>query len=152
MVAGFAFGAVTRGVMVGAVTAIVMAFFVDIRIHNIWAILYFGISASLMLALLGIAGGVWAEKFDHIAVVTNFVVTPLSFLSGTFYSADSLPEAGQILVHFNPFFYMIDGFRYGFTGISDGTIMTGVVVLAAVNALLWLLCYRMIKSGYKLKA
>lgn len=152
MVAGFAFGAVTRGMIVGVVTAIAMAFFVDISIHNIWAILYFGISASLMLALLGIAGGVWAEKFDHIAVVTNFVVTPLSFLSGTFYSAESLPEAGQILVHFNPFFYMIDGFRFGFTGISDGTIMTGVVVLAAVNTALWLLCYRMIKSGYKLKA
>ena len=152
MVAGFAFGAVTRGVVVGVVTAIFMSFFVDVAIHNIWAILYFGFSASLMLSLLGIAGGVWAEKFDHIAVVTNFVVTPLSFLSGTFYSAESLPEAGQVLVHFNPFFYMIDGFRYGFTGISDGTIMTGVVVLAAVNAALWMLCYRMIKSGYKLKA
>ena len=82
----------TRGVVVGLVTAIFMSFFVDVQIHNIWAILYFGLSASLMLAILGIAGGVWAEKFDHIAVVTNFVVTPLSFLSGTFYSAESLPK------------------------------------------------------------
>jgi len=105
-----------------------------------------------MLSLLGIAGGVWSEKFDHIAVVTNFVITPLSFLSGTFYSAENLPEAGKVLVHYNPFFYMIDGFRYGFTGVSDGTVMTGVVVLAVVNVLLWILCYRMIKSGYKLKA
>ncbi|HBS24052.1 ABC-2 type transport system permease protein [Thalassospira sp. MBR-102] len=152
MVAGFAFGAVTRGIMVGVATTIVMAFFVDVGIHNIWAILYFGISASLMLSLLGIAGGVWSEKFDHIAVVTNFVITPLSFLSGTFYSAENLPEAGKVLVHYNPFFYMIDGFRYGFTGVSDGTVMTGVVVLAVVNVLLWILCYRMIKSGYKLKA
>ncbi|OSQ50329.1 ABC transporter permease [Thalassospira alkalitolerans] len=152
MVAGFALGAVTRGVMVGFATTVVMAFFVDVSIHNIWAILYFGISASLMLALLGIAGGVWSEKFDHIAVVTNFIITPLSFLSGTFYSAKNLPEVGQILVHYNPFFYMIDGFRYGFTGVSDGTVMTGVVVLAVVNLVLWMLCYRMIKSGYKLKA
>ena len=152
MVAGFALGAVTRGILVGLATGIAMACFVELHIHNIWAVLYFGISASMMLALLGIAGGIWAEKFDHIAVVTNFVVTPLSFLSGTFYSADSLPEAGQVLVHFNPFFYMIDGFRYGFTGNSDGTIMIGVIVLAVVNVSLWVLCYRMIKTGYKLKA
>ncbi|WP_339781824.1 ABC transporter permease [uncultured Thalassospira sp.] len=152
LVAGFALGAVTRGVMVGCATIIAMAFFVDLQFHNIWAILYFGISASLMLALLGIAGGVWSEKFDHIAVVTNFVITPLSFLSGTFYSAEHLPEAGRVLAHFNPFFYMIDGFRYGFIGVSDGSITTGVIVLLCVNVFLSILCYRMIKTGYKLKA
>ncbi|MDP2700333.1 ABC transporter permease [Thalassospira sp.] len=152
LVAGFALGAVTRGIMVGIATAVVMAFFVDMEIHNIWAVLYFGISASLMLSLLGIAGGVWSEKFDHIAVVTNFIITPLSFLSGTFYSAENLPEGGRILAHFNPFFYMIDGFRYGFIGIADGSIVTGMIVLLVVNIALWLLCYRMIKSGYKLKA
>jgi ABC-2 type transport system permease protein len=152
LVAGFAAGAVTRGIMVGVATTVVQAFFVDIGIYNIWAILYFGISASLMLSLLGIAGGVWSEKFDHIAVVTNFIITPLSFLSGTFYSASHLPEVGKVLAHFNPFFYMIDGFRYGFIGTSDGSVLTGVVVLLGVNIALAVLCYRMIKTGYKLKA
>jgi len=108
--------------------------------------------ASMLLALLGMIGGIWSEKFDHIAAVTNFVVTPLAFLSGTFYTIDRLPEDWQFVAHLNPFFYMIDGFRYGFIGQSDGTLGTGIVVMAAANLVLWAVALRMLATGYKLKA
>jgi ABC-2 type transport system permease protein len=149
---GIAMGGVSRGVAVGGVVALTMGLFVPLHAHNIGAILYFGIMASLMLALLGIAGGIWSEKFDQMAAVTNFVITPLSFLSGTFYSIDRLPPVFQHIAHVNPFFYMIDGFRYGVVGQSDVNPMIGVAVLASVNAALWLLCHRMFARGYKLKA
>ncbi len=149
---GIAMGGVSRGVAVGGVVALTMGLFVPLHAHNIGAILYFGIMASLMLALLGIAGGIWSEKFDQMAAVTNFVITPLSFLSGTFYSIDRLPPVFQHIAHVNPFFYMIDGFRYGVVGQSDVNPMIGAAVLAAVNAALWLLCHRMFARGYKLKA
>ncbi len=149
---GIALGGTTRGILVGAVVGVVMAFFVDLRIHNILFIVATGASASLMLALLGTIGGIWSEKFDHIAAVTNFVVTPLSFLSGTFYSIDRLPAFGQTLAHINPFFYMIDGFRFGFIGYSDTDPVLGLAVLTGVNIGLWLMCHRMFASGYKLKS
>ncbi len=149
---GIAMGGVSRGIVVGSVVALAMSFFVPLHAHNIGAILYFGIMASLMLALLGIASGIWSEKFDQMAAVTNFVITPLSFLSGTFYSIDRLPPVFQHIAHINPFFYMIDGFRYGVIGQSDVNPLIGAAVLAAVNAVLWLLCHRMFARGYKLKA
>ena len=104
-----------------------------------------------MLSLLGLMGGIWADKFDHIAAVTNFVITPLSFLSGTFYTIDRLPGAWQLVAHLNPFFYMIDGFRYGVTGHADSNPALGVAVLVAINALLWTGCHLMFKRGYKLR-
>lgn len=149
---GFALGGATRGVFCGAIVAIAMAFFVPVEIHNFWLILYHGCMAALMLSLLGMIGGIWSEKFDHMAAMTNFVITPLSFLSGTFYSIERLPEAGKVLAHFNPFFYMIDGFRAGFIGQSDAPVLTGIIVMAAINTVLWLVCYRMFKAGYRLKA
>ena len=149
---GITMGGATRGVCVGIVVALAMGFFVDLSIHHWGYILYHGFMAALMLSLLGTIGGIWSEKFDHIAAVTNFIITPLSFLSGTFYSIQRLPEAAQVAAHFNPFFYMIDGVRYGFAGHSDGSLMAGLVVMAVVNALLWGLCTWMFASGYKLKA
>jgi ABC-2 type transport system permease protein len=104
-----------------------------------------------MLGLLGILTGIWAEKFDHVATITNFVVTPLSFLSGTFYAISKLPEPWLTLAHVNPFFFMIDGMRYAFTGYHDGSILIGALVLASVNAGLWAACQQMFKSGYKLR-
>jgi ABC-2 type transport system permease protein len=106
---------------------------------------------GLMLGLLGILTGIWAEKFDHVATITNFVVTPLSFLSGTFYAISKLPEPWLTLAHVNPFFFMIDGMRYAFTGYHDGSILIGALVLAGVNAGLWAVCQQMFKSGYKLR-
>jgi len=149
---GFALGGATRGVFCGAVVAVAMAFFVPVEIHSLGFILYHGFMAAMMLSLLGMIGGIWSEKFDHMAAMTNFVITPLSFLSGTFYSIERLPEAGKLLAHFNPFFYMIDGFRYGFIGQSDAPLLTGVLVMAGINAGLWLVCYKLFKSGYRLKA
>lgn len=149
---GIALGGTTRGLVVGLVVGVVMSFFVTMGIHNVFFVAFHAFAASLMLALLGMIGGIWAEKFDHIAAVTNFVITPLSFLSGTFYSIERLPEFGQVLAHFNPLFYMIDGFRYGIIGRADTDPVIGVVVLCAVNVALWGLCYRMIATGYKLKA
>jgi ABC-2 type transport system permease protein len=145
-------GGVSRGVAVGVVVALTMSLFVPMHAYNIGAILYFGIMASLMLALLGIVAAIWSEKFDQMAAVTNFVISPLSFLSGTFYSLDRLPPTFQHLAHINPFFYMIDGFRYGVIGHSDVDPMIGAAVLVVVNGLLWAACYWMFARGYKLKA
>jgi ABC-2 type transport system permease protein len=107
---------------------------------------------SMMLALLGLIGGLWSEKFDHLAAVQNFIIMPATFLSGTFYTVDRLPGAWKLLCHLNPFFYMIDGFRYGFIGVSDGTLGIGLAVLAVCNILLLSLAYWMIATGYKLKS
>jgi len=148
---GHAMGGVTRGLFVGAAVAVVVSFIVPFGIHNVGFILYFAVGASLMLSLLGVIGGIWSDKFDHIAALTNFIITPLSFLSGTFYSINRLPETAQIVAHFNPFFYMIDGFRYGFIGQADASIWVGMVVVAGVDAVLWWVCWRMFETGYKLK-
>ena len=149
---GYALGGATRGVLVGLSVALAMWAFVPIRIHDPLAVIYYAFMGSLMLSLLGMIGGIWSEKFDHIAAVTNFVITPLSFLSGTFYTIDRLPEAGRVIAQFNPFFYMIDGVRYGFIGHADAPLVTGIIVMFAVNAVLWALTHRMFATGYRLKA
>lgn len=145
-------GGASRGIAVGISVAVAMSFFIPIHFHSIGFIIYHGFMASLMLALLGTVAGIWSVKFDHIAAVTNFIITPLSFLSGTFYSIHSLPELAQKIVVFNPFFYMIDGFRYGFIGSSDSEPLLGLAVMAGINISLWILCRQMFRSGYKLKA
>jgi ABC-2 type transport system permease protein len=114
-------------------------------------IAFHGIAASLMLAQLGILGGIWADKFDHIAAVTNFVVTPFAFLSGAFYSVERLPDPWHAIAHANPFFYMIDGFRYGFIGHADSSLVAGAAVLVTANALLLWLNWRLFSIGYKLR-
>lgn len=116
-----------------------------------WAALYFGLMGAGMLSFLGVMTSVWAEKFDHNATVTNFVIQPLSLLSGTFYSIDGLHGAFRAFSHINPFFYVISGFRYGFLGTSDSNILTGAIVLLLVNIALGTLCYWLIRSGWKLK-
>ena len=151
-VTAFALGGITRGVAVGVATYIGISIFLDVPIHNIFMIAFMAVMASLMLSLMGLIAGIWADKFDHIAAVTNFVITPLSFLSGTFYSIENLPQFGVTLAHFNPFFYMIDGFRYGFIGQSDSDPTNGIIVLSVMNIGLWILCHQMLKRGYKLKA
>ena len=152
MAVAYVGGGVTRGMFVGVVTGAAIWIFVPLGIHSPAYILFHGLMASMMLAQLGMIGGIWSEKFDHIAAFTNFVVTPLTFLSGTFYSVDRLPPTFWWLAHFNPFFYMIDGFRYGFIGQSDGTLAVGIAVMLGINAALAALLLRMLSSGYKLKA
>ena len=145
-------GGVTRGLVVGLAVTLTMALFAPVAVHSWPVAIYHAFSASLMLSLLGMIGGIWSEKFDHIAAVTNFVVTPLSFLSGTFYSIQRLPEMWQTVAHLNPFFYLIDGFRYGFIGQSDSPILTGILVTGAINVVLLLITHRMVATGYRLKA
>ena len=101
---------------------------------------------------MGFITGLWAEKFDHTATVTNFVITPLSFLSGVFYSIDKLPQFFQTISHLNPFFYMIDGFRYGFLGRSDGSISIGLIYLLILSILMWYVAFFLYKKGYKIKS
>ncbi len=149
---GYAVGAVTRGVIVGTCTTFVLYFFAPMSFYSIAHIFLFAILGTFMLGSLGIAAGIWSEKFDHIAAVTNFVVTPMTFLSGTFYSISMLPELWQGIAHFNPFFYMIDGFRYGYTGQADSNVNIGIAVLLTCNCALALLSYSMLKSGYKIKS
>ena len=150
--AAYVGAAVVRGLMVGAVTLLSIVVFVPVGLHSPFFVLYHAVMASMMMGLLGLLGGIWAEKFDHLAAVTNFVITPLTFLSGTFYTIDRLPLTFQILAHVNPFFYMIDGFRYGFIGQSDGTLLIGLAVLALVNGGLWWLLLRLLATGYRLRA
>jgi ABC-2 type transport system permease protein len=148
---GIAAAGVTRGVIVGAATGLAMIPFIGIGVEHAWAIAFFAVGASLMLSLLGIIAGVWSEKFDHLQAVTNFILLPLTFLSGTFYSVSMLPPLFHTITHWNPVFYLIDGFRYGFTGHADGSIMIGVLTTIGVNAVLWVIADRLFRNGYRLK-
>lgn len=149
---GYAAGSVFRGMIVGICTTVLLSLFVDLWPHSFIAVLGYAVLGNLMLGSLGLAAGIWSEKFDHIAAVTNFIVTPMTFLSGTFYSVGMLPPFWQKLTLFNPFFYMIDGFRYGFIGHADSNIAVGVLLLVVCNVFLAVLSYRMIKTGYKIKS
>jgi ABC-2 type transport system permease protein len=149
---GIVAGGVTRGLLVAVVVTLAMLPAVPIGLAHPLLVLYYALSGSLMLALLGLLAGIWAERFDQMATVTNFVVTPLSFLSGTFYSIAQLPGPFLVAAYLNPFFYLIDGLRFGFTGHADGPILIGAIAVAAVNLGLWLLAHALIARGYRLKA
>ena len=153
-----ALGGASRGLLVGFVTAVTTYLFTmgaaPLQIAHPLALLYFAVSASLMLSLAGIIAGVWSEKFDQLAAVTNFVVAPLAMLSGTFFSvrSENIPDFVATASMFNPFFYVIDGFRYGFVGASDSPVLIGAVLSLLVNIVLAAICYRIIKIGWRLKA
>jgi ABC-2 type transport system permease protein len=149
--AGFALGAATRGVLVGVVTAVAVFFFAEARISHLWAVIYFGLAASFMMGFVGVIAGLWSEKFDHLAAVTNFVIVPMTFLSGTFYLVERLPEPFRTLSHYNPFFYLIDGFRYGFIGQADGSIAVGVVTSGLLTLVLGGVCWLLFRRGWRLK-
>ncbi len=151
LAAGFAAGAATRGILVGLGTAICIWPFAPMHLSHIWAILYFGVGASVLMALVGVLAGLWAEKFDHMAAATNFIIMPLTFLSGTFYLTDRLPEPFRSISHFNPMFYLIDGFRYGFIGQADGSIAIGVAMTAGLAVALSVWAWALFRVGYKLK-
>tara|TARA_X000001036_G_scaffold358913_1_gene341486 strand:+ start:114 stop:926 length:813 start_codon:yes stop_codon:yes gene_type:complete len=141
---------VTRSVMIAVVTIIVFKFIIDLEITNYFLLVVFTLLSSFILGNIGIIAGLWAEKFDHMATVTNFVIVPLSFLSGTFYSIERLPDFLQIVSKVNPFFYMIDGFRYSFIGSADGSITVGLVYLTILSFVSWFVTYLLYKKGYKI--
>ncbi|MEM8798906.1 MAG: ABC transporter permease [Pseudomonadota bacterium] len=154
LVTAYVAGGVTRGVLVAASVSVAMFFWpgVSIGVAHGWAIIYFALSAAIMMSLIGILTGIWADKFDHAAAITNFIIQPLSILSGTFYSIERLPENWQAFCHLNPFFYLIDGFRYGIIGRADGDVLTGALVCLGLNIVLWLLCLRVFQRGYRIKS
>ncbi len=152
LVVGIAMGGLTRGIFVGLGTYVAMVYFVPISFVHVGAMLYFALSSALLLSLMGLIGGIWAEKFDHLATITNFIITPLSFLSGTFYSVKNLPDFAHAVTQYNPFFFMIDGFRYSLTGHHEGSLLRGVLMLAALNIIFWLLAYMMLRRGYRIKS
>jgi ABC-2 type transport system permease protein len=149
---GYLSGGILRGLCVGVVTTLTMSFFVPVEMHSLFYIFAFAILGTMMLSMLGVVGGIWSEKFDHIAAVTNFFVTPLTFLSGTFYAIENLPPLWQNIAHYNPFFHMIDGFRYGFIGHESAAPFVGLCFLLVINVILGTLSYWMLRTGYKIKS
>ena len=144
--------AVTRSLLIAVVSITIFSLFVDIFISNVFIIFIYAFLGSFILGAAGFCAGLWAEKFDHMATVTNFFIIPLSFLSGTFYTIDKLPNFLQSLSIINPFFYMIDGFRYGFLGKSDGSITVGLIYLSILALTTWLASFYLYKKGYKIKS
>lgn len=144
-------GGVTRGTLVGIVVAAAVSVFVPFHIVHPGLAVFYLLASSLMLAIIGLLTGIRSQSFDQLSAITNYIITPLSFLSGTFYSIRQLPEFWYKICHLNPFFYMIDGFRYAFTDYADGSITTGITVLCVTNTLLWYVAQHLISKGYRIK-
>jgi ABC-2 type transport system permease protein len=157
LMTGIIAAAVTRAIMVGCTVALAMVLWpgVSLTVEHLWAVVWFGLMGAVMLAILGLATSIWAEKFDHNAAITNFVIAPLSLLSGTFYTIENLHGVFQAISRANPFFYVISGFRYGFLGQSDMGDANHVALaglgLLALNLVMGFATYRVLKSGWKLK-
>jgi ABC-2 type transport system permease protein len=156
---GMCAAAVSRAVMVGLALVLFMLFWPGVSLHvsHSWAVVWFGLMGSLFLAFVGILTSIWAEKFDHNAAITNFLVTPLTMLSGTFYEISNLAPVFRMASHANPFFYVISGFRFGFIGQSDiggsnEAVLHSAIGLGLFNALLGLITYLVLRSGWKLKS
>ena len=144
--------AVTRSIVILIISIIVFSLIVEIHIYSIFYIFVGAFLGSFILGALGFITGLWAEKFDHTATITNFIVTPLSFLSGVFYSVDRLPAFFQSISKINPFFFIIDITRFGFLGVSDGFIVFGLFYLTILAFIMWFLSYYLYKIGYKIKS
>ena len=152
LLAGFVLGGVTRGVMLGALNYLVFVPVLDIYPMFMGYVFVFAILGSVFMSLAGVITGIWAEKYDQMALITNFLITPLAFLSGTFYSIERLPDALKLFTSWNPFFHMIDGFRYGVLGITDLNAHISAGFLLAVCILLWMIASKMLRTGYKIKS
>ena len=146
------FAAVTRGLVILIISILVFSLIVEIHIYSILYIFIGAFLGTFILGALGFITGLWAEKFDHTATITNFIITPLSFLSGVFYSIERLPNFFQSISKINPFFYIIDICRFGFLGTSDGSIGIGLVYLTILSIIVWLISYYLYKIGYKIKS
>lgn len=154
LTAAYVAGSITRAWCVGLAIWGAMLLWpgVDITVHHPLQVLFFGTMGAALLALMGMLTGIWADKFDHGAAVTNFVVQPLTLLSGTFYAIDRLSPRFQAFSRSNPFFYMIDGFRSGFTGVAEANPWFGGAIITILTLILWAVTYALLKSGWKLRA
>ncbi len=147
----YVIASMVRGLVVGSGVFVVTAWFADLSFaHPLW-IVVFAVLGSAILGTMGLLAGIWAEKFDQIAAFQNFVIMPATFLSGVFYSVSSLPPFWLAASHVNPFFYMVDGFRYGFFGVSDVAPLTSLAVVLAALAVVSGLTLILLRSGYKLR-
>ncbi len=152
LVAGYVAGGVARGLFVAVPIGVLMMPAIGVEIRApLLALLYVSLGAALM-AGLGLLAGIYAQKFDQMATITNFIITPLSFLSGTFYSIEAVPNAMQVMLHWNPMFYLIDGVRYSVLGVSDSSVLLGLCILLLSTIAVLLFCWRLMRSGYRLKA
>ena len=159
LIIGLIGAAVTRAVLVGLAITLAMLLWpgVTLTISHPWAVVYFGLVGSTLLAIIGLITSLWAEKFDHAAMVTNFVITPLTMLSGTFYVIHNLSPAFQAVSRANPFFYVISGFRFGFLGQSDigatnAAVFNGALYLGVLTTVMGWVLYALLNSGWKLKS
>ena len=143
---------ITRGVLISVISIIVFSFIIEIEIKNYLIFLTYLFLNGFIMGAAGFIAGLWADKFDHMATATNFIIVPLSFLSGTFYSIDKLPEILSTLNYYNPFFHMIDGFRYSFINNMDGSISFGLIYLSIIAVIIWFIAYLLYKKGYKIKS
>lgn len=143
--------AITRGIVVGIGVFILAFFYADVPVHNGFIVIGFAVLGSFTMGSLGLIAGMWAEKFDQIAAFQNFLIMPLTFLSGVFYSIKSLPPMWYELSQWNPFFYMIDGFRYGFFGQSDKPVLISFLIMITFALVISSVCITLLKSGYKLR-
>lgn len=148
----FLAGAICRGLFVGISVALLVIIFVPLKIYNPFFLIYFSILSCSLMGLLGLISGIWASKFDHVAAITNFIVTPLSLLSGTFYSIKILPDKFYLISQLNPFFYMIDGFRFSMIGYADSNVYLGAIILLILNVFFYIISVLMLRTGFKLKA
>jgi ABC-2 type transport system permease protein len=148
----FIVGAAARGLLVGLASLIAVAWLANIVPEHPLIAFYYAVVASVIFGAIGLIGGVWADKFDHLAAVTNFIIVPLTFLSGTFYSTSILPEPIRSISHYNPVFSLIDGFRFGFVGHHDAPLLNGALITGALALALSWTCWAMLKSGYRLRS
>jgi len=143
---------VTRALMISIISVILFSLMIEIEIKNYLIFFTYLFLSSFIMGAIGFIAGLWADKFDHMATATNFIIVPLSFLSGTFYTVERLPNFLKELSHYNPFFHMIDGFRYSFINNMDGSIKFGLIYLSVLAILTWFIAYKLYKKGYKIKS
>ena len=146
------FASATRALFISVISIIIFSIMIEIEIKNYLIFFIYLFLSSFIMGAAGFIAGLWADKFDHMATATNFIIVPLSFLSGTFYSVDRLPNFLNTLSHYNPFFHMIDGFRYAFINNMDGSLKFGLIYLSLFSIIIWLIAYLLYKKGYKIKS
>ena len=146
------FASITRSLMISVISIIIFSLMIEIEIKHYLIFFIYLFLSSFIMGAVGFIAGLWADKFDHMATATNFIIVPLSFLSGTFYSVERLPNFLNVLSQYNPFFHMIDGFRYSFINNMDGSIKFSLIYLIILSILTWFIAYKLYKKGYKIKS
>jgi ABC-2 type transport system permease protein len=147
ILAGFVFGGVARGLLTGIIVTIVAVFFTDIQVHNFWILASIVLLSSILFSLGGFINALYANKFDDVSIVPTFILTPLSYLGGVFFSTDLLPEGWRLVSEFNPILYMVNGFRFGMLGVSDVSLVTCYGILISVIMVLTAYSMWLLKRG-----